>query len=421
MPADPSAPAIHRVGVVGAGTMGAGIAQLAALKGCEVVVQEISDEALGAGMLKIVSLFEKAVERGLLTREELQRRTAGVRGTTRMDGFAEVDLAIEAVIEDREVKRAVFRSLEEKTRPAAILATNTSSLSVAQLQEGLAHPQRVAGLHFFNPVHRMPLVEVVRAAATDERTVGALVRFAAALGKTPVVVKDSPGFVVNRVLMPYLNEAVLLLGEGLAIGSIDEVMRRFGMPLGPLELLDQVGIDVAAHIARALAPAFGQRFGQNPLFERMAERGWLGQKSGVGFYRYRGKAKRPHGAAAALVPPSAASALSRSLPTAVRLQQGRERMVLLMVNEAAACLGEGLAADAGQIDLALVLGTGWAPHRGGPLRYADDRGGRAMVQALGELVGRLGPRFEPCPELRRRAEAGRPFHDAALAGREGAC
>src|SRR5262249_29301701 len=158
------------------------------------------------------------------------------------------------------------------------------SLSVARLQEGRDHPGRIAGLHFFNPVHQMPLVEVVRAPATREETVAALVRWSAALGKTPVVVKDSPGFLVNRILVPYLNEAVLLVSEGMKIGHVDQMMRRFGMPMGPLELLDQIGMDVAAHVARSVAPVFGNRLPPSPAFERMARHGWLGQKNGTGFY-----------------------------------------------------------------------------------------------------------------------------------------
>jgi 3-hydroxyacyl-CoA dehydrogenase/enoyl-CoA hydratase/3-hydroxybutyryl-CoA epimerase len=231
-----------------------------------------------------------------------------------------------------------------------------------------------------------------------------------ALGKTPVVVKDSPGFVVNRVLMPYLNEAVLLVAEGVAAERIDREMRRFGMPMGPLELLDQVGLDVAAHVARSVRPALGDRFAPNPAFEQMCQKGWLGVKSGTGFYRHQGKKKRVHLPALALLrgeptgpPPELAS------------REARARMVGLMINEAAACLGEGLAENADTIDLALVFGTGWAPHRGGPLRYADDWGISSVVGELEDLARRLGPRFEPCPELRRRAESGEPFYKPAPA------
>jgi 3-hydroxyacyl-CoA dehydrogenase/enoyl-CoA hydratase/3-hydroxybutyryl-CoA epimerase len=401
------APPIRRLGVVGAGAMGAGIAQLAAVRGLEVVLQEVNEEALGLGLLKIAVLFEKAVERGILSREDADRKLASTRGGTSWKGFEDVDVVVEAAVEELGAKRALFRELDRRTRSTALLATNTSSLSVAALQDGLAHPERVAAMHFFNPVHKMPLVEVARSPATNEQTVAALSRFAVALGKTPVVVSDSPGFVVNRILMPYLNEAVMLVSEGLTTRQVDGVMTRFGMPVGPLELLDQVGLDVAAHVARAMAPVMGARFPPSPAFELMREKGWLGQKSGVGFYRQRGKKSRPNELAQNALRAAHADANAdwhESLPYSVVAQQARERLVLLMVNEAALCLAEGLAADATVIDLAMVLGTGWAPHRGGPMRYAADRGPSEIVQTLSDLARRFGPRFAPCPELRRLAD-----------------
>jgi 3-hydroxyacyl-CoA dehydrogenase/enoyl-CoA hydratase/3-hydroxybutyryl-CoA epimerase len=410
---------IRKVGVVGAGTMGAGIAQLAAVRGCEVVVQEVNDAALAAGMQKIDALFQKAVENRILSEAEAAKKRAAIRGTTTWEGFGDLDLAVEAVIEDLDLKRGVFRELERRTRPETFLATNTSSLLVERLQEGSARPERLGGLHFFNPVHKMPLAEVVRAPATDEATVGSLTQWAIDVGKTPVVVKDSPGFVVNRILMPYLNEAVVLLAERMnaadlgagATAGIDRVMRRFGMPMGPLEVLDQVGIDVAAHVERSLRPAFADRFTPNPAFGRMLERGWFGQKSGAGFYLYKGKSKKPN--------PQIRQVFSEDM---VSRQQGdhsdgdvRDRLVLLMVNEAAACLAEGIAANPDTIDLAMVFGTGWAPHRGGPLHYADTVGLATVVKRLDELARSHGPRFEPCAELRRRTEGGEPFYPAAEA------
>jgi 3-hydroxyacyl-CoA dehydrogenase/enoyl-CoA hydratase/3-hydroxybutyryl-CoA epimerase len=403
-------PPPRRLGVIGAGTMGAGIAQLAAIKGFDVVVREVNESALAAGMQRIEGLFRKAVERRLLSEEEARQKLAGMGRTTAWEGFGDVAVVVEAAVEDLEAKRAIFRELEQHTPPTAVLATNTSSLSVRQLQEGLRHPERVGGLHFFNPVHKMPLVEVVRAPATSAETAATLAQWAAALGKTPVVVQDSPGFVVNRILMPYLNEAVLLAVDGMPVDRIDAVMRRFGMPMGPLELLDQVGLDVAAHIARSLQPTFGTRFAPNAVFDRMVEHGWLGQKNRAGFYRYRGKAKTVHAAAVALLRGD-----GQTPAAGVEASEARARMVGLMLNEAAACLAERLAADAATIDLALVLGTGWAPHRGGPLRYADDRGIAEVVRVLTDLARRLGPRFEPCAELRRHAEKGEPFYAAPLA------
>jgi 3-hydroxyacyl-CoA dehydrogenase/enoyl-CoA hydratase/3-hydroxybutyryl-CoA epimerase len=425
-----SVPEIKRVGVVGAGTMGAGIAQLAALKGFEVVVQEVNDSALAAGIKKIEDLFQKAAERRLLSPEEAKQKMAAVGRTTAWQGFEKTDLVIEAVIEDLKLKKEVFRELEKRTRANTILASNTSSLVISQLQEGLTHPERVAGLHFFNPVHKMPLLEVVRTAATEERVAGIVTQWAAAVGKTPVVVGDGPGFVVNRILMPYLNEAGMLVAEGMPVDKVDHVMRRFGMPMGPLELLDQVGLDVATHIAKSVGPAFGERMKPHPALDLMCQAGWLGQKSGLGFYRYQGKKRTVHSEALAKLREQLGSngknvatentedikshGSVHSVASVPRdnsdFDQARERMVCLMVNEAAAVLAEGLAESADVIDLAMVLGTGWAPHRGGPLRYADDRGAGEIVKTLENLAQRLGPRFEPCVELRNRAASGELFY-----------
>jgi 3-hydroxyacyl-CoA dehydrogenase/enoyl-CoA hydratase/3-hydroxybutyryl-CoA epimerase len=398
-------PPVRRVGVVGAGVMGAGIAQLAAFKNCEVVVREINDLALGMGMLQIVALFKKAVERGLLSPRDYEKKLANVHGTKEWKGFADLDVVVEAATEDLQVKRRIFREMEKNTSPSTILATNTSSLQVRLLQEDLQYPGRVAGLHFFNPVHKMPLVEVVQAPGTKDEVVASLEQWATALGKVPVRVQDSPGFLVNRILTPYLDEAVLLVSQGLRPELVDEAMRRFGMPMGPLLLLDEIGLDVAAHVATSLEPLFGDRFPPEPALAQMQANGWLGRKSGVGFYRYKGRRPTVNQAAVALLEGSTSQRLDIAAPADL-MAQARERMVLLMVNEAAACLGERLVKDAATLDLAMVLGTSWAPHRGGPLRYAQQRGLKEVVAALEDLTRRLGPRFRPCAELRRLAEKG---------------
>lgn len=413
--AEEEAKPCRRVGVVGAGTMGAGIAQLAAVKGCDVVVQEVNNAALKAGVQRIEDLFNKAVANRVLTADDARRKLERMGKTTTYAGFDTVDLVIEAAIEDLAQKKEIFRALERQTRPDTILATNTSSLSVQELQQGLEHPERVGGLHFFNPVHKMPLVEVIRAPQTAEAVAGTLTQWAASVGKTPVLVKDSPGFVVNRILFPYLNEAGMLVAEGMPVEVVDRVMRRFGMPMGPLELLDQVGLDVAAHVAKAVGPVFRDRLTPHPALEQMCARGWLGQKSGAGFYRYKGKKKKVNTEALAVLPGDASRNGAAAKPLdPERLLEARERMVLLMVNEAAAYLAEGLAPSADVIDLAMVLGTGWAPQRGGPLRYADDRGAGDIVATLERLAQKLGPRFEPCAELRRRAATGEPFYHLVL-------
>ncbi len=390
-----SAAAIQRIGVVGAGVMGAGIAQLAALQGRQVVVQEVNTAALQAGLARIDDLFAKAVERRRISNDDAKRFRASIRGTIAWEGFAHVDLVIEAAVEDLELKRNLFRELVNRTSPTTLLATNTSSLAIARLQEGMAHPERIAGLHFFNPVHKMPLVEVVQGAVTASDTVTRLMRLAVELGKLPVRVGDGPGFVVNRILMPYLDEAVRLVGEGMKIKTIDKLMRKFGMPVGPLELLDQIGLDVAAHVARMVQQQLGQPLEPGGVFEQMQQKGWLGEKVKIGFYTHGKKRPKPHRAAEELVRAAhRGESLSAKLPEAARLAEARERMVLLMVNEAWAVVADDLA-DAQTVDLAMVFGTGWAPHRGGPLRYATDRGEEAIVRTLQQLAERLGPRFRP--------------------------
>jgi 3-hydroxyacyl-CoA dehydrogenase/enoyl-CoA hydratase/3-hydroxybutyryl-CoA epimerase len=401
---------IKRVGVVGAGTMGAGIAQLMLLKGFEVVVQEVNEGALAAGMSRLELLLQQAVARRLLPADEASRRLRTLGRTTSWEGFAGVDLVIEAAIEEMDVKRELFRQLEHITPAEALLVSNTSSLSVAEMQKGLNRPSRMGGLHFFNPVHKMRLVEVVRAPLTDDASIAALIRWAADLGKTPVVVADSPGFIVNRILFPYLNEAGELVAEGVPIESVDATMRRFGMLMGPLELLDQVGLDVAAHAARSMAGLFASRITPNPALDWMCQHGWLGRKSGRGFYRYDGNKKKANQEALAGLSTIVHKATAASSDEAREF--ALERLVCLSVNEAAACLAEGLAGGAEVIDLAMVLGSAWAPHRGGPLRYADERGAASIVHAMERLRKFMGSRFEPHRELRERAIDKKSFYES---------
>jgi 3-hydroxyacyl-CoA dehydrogenase / enoyl-CoA hydratase / 3-hydroxybutyryl-CoA epimerase len=397
---------VRKVGIVGAGTMGAGIAQLAALRGYEVVVREANAEALGAGIMRIQALFQKAVERGVVAAADADTKLKALKGTLAWDGFENADLIVEAALEDLDAKRTIFRELDRLVRADTVLATNTSSLSIAAIAEGLPHRRLVAGCHFFNPVHKLPLLEIVRGPETDDHTIDLLRSWGVALGKVPIVVKDSPGFVVNRILAPYLGDAVLLVAEGMDVKEVDRLMHRFGMAAGPLETLDQVGLDVAAHVGKVIGPAFADRWPQSPAFEMMRERGWLGQKNGWGFYRYA--AKTPHVNEAAVLMLREANLSGQAprqpnLSADERLAWARDRLVLLCVNEAAACVAEGLTEDSATIDLAMVLGTGWAPHRGGPLRYAEDRGLAEVMRRLTALVQQVGPRFRPHPELTRRA------------------
>jgi 3-hydroxyacyl-CoA dehydrogenase/enoyl-CoA hydratase/3-hydroxybutyryl-CoA epimerase len=309
---------------------------------------------------------------------------------------------MEAVVEDLDIKRRVFGELEVRMRPDALLATNTSSLSVTTLAEGLQHPERFCGFHFFNPVHRMPLVEVVRGPRTSDGTLVSAVGLARKLGKTPVVVRDAPGFVVNRILMPYLREAIALLEEGYRPAEIDASMRTFGMPMGPFEVLDEVGLDVANKVAGVLSKAFPDRMEPSPALEALIAAGRLGRKSGRGFYRHRGGKRQPDPKVRELLKLKRA----RQAPSPEILS---ERMVLAMINEAARCLEEGVVADAGLVDLAMIFGTGFPPWRGGPLRHADTLGLAKVESRLRALRAERGERFAPAGLLAKLAAAGGSF------------
>jgi 3-hydroxyacyl-CoA dehydrogenase/enoyl-CoA hydratase/3-hydroxybutyryl-CoA epimerase len=402
---------IRKVAVVGAGVMGAGIAQLVALNGVPVVLKDINDEIVAAGKKKIEALTAEGVKKGAISPAEAEAATRNVSVTSAWEPLAGSDLVIEAVVEREDVKREVFRRLAAELDPSAVLASNTSALSVTRLAGSVPHPERVAGLHFFNPVHRMQLVEVVRAPTTDDHTIATLVDLVRKLGKVPVVVADGPGFLVNRVLFPYLDEAVRLVTEGAGAREVDEVAKRFGMPMGPLELLDQIGIDIAADVARTFA-ALARDPGPTPdRFAEMVRDGALGKKAGRGFYEYRNDKR---GSPTRWAGAGAGSGAAPNFSTALI----EKRLVYPMINEAAKCLHEGVVHDAWVVDAAMVLGTGFAPFRGGPLRTADSIGLAAVVRDLDVLRAQYGERFEPAPLLRARAAEGHKFTSGDVPTRE---
>ncbi len=386
--------AIEKLGIIGGGAMGAGIAQLAAYQGLEVVLREINQEALDAGMGRIKKLFDEAVAKRRLTAEEAAAKLAHVKPTIDWEPLRPMDAVIEAVVEREDIKQKVFQELEAHTSSKAVLATNTSSLSVGRLAESREHPDRIAGLHFFNPVHRMELVEVVRTDSTTPAAISRLVRLVKKLGKTPIVVEDSPGFVVNRILFPYLAEAVRMVCEGESVTWIDKTLKRFGMPMGPLELLDQVGLDIGAHVAGSLADVIPDPGPTAKRLSEMVEAGWLGKKSGQGFYVYeKGKKGKPTVWGETQPTPVPINAPD-SFATGLSLTE--LRLLLPIINEAARCLEEHIVRDAWMIDLAMVLGTGFAPFRGGPLRLADSLGISHVVADMQTLQKLLGDRFAPC-------------------------
>ena len=375
---------VETAGLLGAGTMGGGIARLLASRDISVRLKDVSPEALGAGLRAARDVFEQRRKRRRMTLWELEQKMALITPTLDWSGFGRAQLVIEAIVEDLEIKKSVLRDLEPVVSENCIIATNTSTLSVTDMQGALGHPERMAGFHFFNPVDRMPLIEVVRGAETDDSTVASLVAFAKRLGKTPVVVNDGPGFLVNRILGPYLNEASYLLLETGDVGAIDRVFVDFGMPMGPLRLLDEVGIDVAQKAGKVLAAAFGERTVASGVLDRMVEAGRFGKKSGRGFYRHEGKKSVADPEVVALVGARGGKLVN---------DEALERAVGLMVAEAARCLDEGIVRSAGELDLAMVMGTGFPPFRGGLLRHADQIGVARVREQLEKLRAAHGERF----------------------------
>ena len=396
---------IRSIGVIGGGAMGAGIAQLAALRGFDVTLKEIDDETVDSARSRVSALLDHVADRKRWNRSQRESVSQRISFTAEKSELAKVDLVIEAIVEREDLKCAVFTELDRAVRPGAIFATNTSSLSVDRMAAVLKRPSDFAGLHFFNPVHRMELVEVVRGAKTSDQTIAKLVGLVRALGKTPVVTTDSPGFLVNRVLFPYLGEAILMIREGYDARKIDQEMKRFGMPMGPCELLDQVGLDVAAHVATSLSTTL---VGVEPVIEQLSAMtgdGLLGVKSGQGFYQYaKGKRAEP-----TILPgpintePELDDFVSDGLSPIAR------RLVYPMLAESIRCHQEKVVREPWAIDLAMVLGTGFAPHLGGPLHLVDAIGHQQVLQNQCRLRSVFGKRFAPPKSLFATADRGLKF------------
>lgn len=349
---------VHDVAVIGAGVMGAGIAHTLASRGVRVLMTDVTNDSLARGLERIHGLVSDATRRRLVSRIQGRDTLDRISTASTPVPLGRHHLVIEAATENMELKKKIFAGLAARVSDDTILATNTSALSVAELARSVPHPGRVIGLHFFNPVHRMPLVEIITLPETEPEVLATAVSFVQKLGKTPVVVKDSPGFLVNRILVPYLMEAVRLHESGVPVKDIDDAMLKFGMPMGPMRLLDEIGLDVAAHVAGTLAAAFPDRFMHSDALDKHVAAGRLGKKTGEGFYRYvNGREISPERPA--------------DLP---RHESIQTRLALLLSQEAMRCLKEGIAHEAGDIDLAMVLGTGYPPFRGGPITFARDSG-----------------------------------------------
>ncbi len=376
-PGDPhggasAAAAVKHVHVIGAGVMGGDIAAWCAFRGFTVTLQDRAAEFVAPALERAGQLFEKR----LRDPQKIAAAQARLRADVPGDGVPEADVVIEAIFESLNAKRELYAALEPRMKPDALLATNTSSLMLEPLAAKLARPERLVGLHFFNPVAQMPLVEVVRSAQADQAIVQAALAFARKLDKLPVPCRSAPGFVVNRVLIPYLNEAMLAAEEGVALAAIDEAAVRFGMPMGPIELADVVGLDVANDVGEIIATELGRPLPDLSRLKQLVAAKKLGRKSGEGFYRWHdGKPVKPEAG-----------------PAPADLQ---DRLILALVNESVACLRDGVVSDPDLLDAAVIFGTGFAPFRGGPLAYARSRGIAAVVRRLRELAERYGSRFAP--------------------------
>jgi len=392
---------IASTAVLGAGVMGGGIAQLIADQAdLPVRMRDIAPQALAGGMAHAAQLFRKQVERRRLKEPEAKRKTALIHPTLELAGLQACDLVIEAIVEKLDVKQKTFAEVAKRVAPDAILASNTSSLSIDLIAADTPNPERVVGMHFFNPVHKMPLVEVVVGKRTGPVAANTIADFARQLGKTPVFVRDGPGFLVNRLLCFYMAEALHLLSQGHTIDELDRAMLDFGMPMGPIALVDEVGIDVALKVAHILSEPFGDRLPPAGAPDRILESGRLGAKNGRGLYRYEnGRRTVPDPEVYALLGITA----RRSEADPAKLV---DRMVLPMVNEGARCLAEGVVASAADLDLAMIFGTGFPPFRGGLCRWADQRGLADVVAALERLQAESGPRFAPSEALRLAQRAG---------------
>ena len=393
---------VMHTAVIGAGVMGSGIAQWLSSRGVTVILRDVSRELIDRGLASIDKTYADAVKRGLMSEEKAKQGRARIICSTAHVEMRDVQVVIEAASEKMSIKKEIFRELSEKA-PNAILATNTSALSIDELARETGSPARVIGLHFFNPVSRMKLIEVVIGKNTSDETRECALGFARQIGKLPVLVRDRPGFLVNRVLFPYLLDAAELFQSAVPAEKIDYALLQWGMPMGPLRLIDEIGIDITLDIAGTLAKAYGRRDESPKILREMQSAGILGRKTGGGFYKYEGKSHSLNGAI-------------EKWRNDVRAGVGDAgdlalRLAFLMVNESARCLEEQVVASPEDADYGMILGTGFAPFRGGPLRFADHFGITKLVDEM-ERLAKTEEKFAPCQLLQKHAHAGTEFYES---------
>lgn len=391
---------INMINVIGAGVMGSGIVFQFSKIGKLVRMKLRRYEQAAEAMKSIQKVYDAIMKRGRLTPHEVGIKMGHISYTTEFDGFKHCDLALEAIVENKEAKQELYAQFEDIMDEKAIIASNTSSLSISMLSEKMHHPERFVGMHFFNPVPRMPLVEIIPGKKTSDKTIATVVALAKEAGKTPIVVGDCAGFLVNRILLPYINEAVRMFEEGADFERIDSLILDFGMPMGPFTLADEVGLDVGYKVAKVLEEAYGERMKVSSILDRVYQQmQLLGKKSGKGFYIH-GKKRE-------------ANAEVKKLVYSKRQFDEKEivdRALLIMINEAAMCLQEGIVDNAQYLDMAMVMGTGFPPFRGGLLRYADAVGIDSIVITLESLAKNHGIRFEPAKLLLDMAKENKTFY-----------
>jgi 3-hydroxyacyl-CoA dehydrogenase/enoyl-CoA hydratase/3-hydroxybutyryl-CoA epimerase len=398
---------VHQLGILGTGFMGAGIAAVAAMQGIPVRFKDTKHEQVGRGLAAVRAVLQERLRKKQVTRQQFEDQLSLVSGTVEYTGFGSVPLVIEAVFEDIAVKHQVLAEIGKVLPPSAIFASNTSTIPIAQVAEGAPRPERVIGMHFFSPVQKMPLLEVIVTPRTAPEVIATAVAFGRRLGKTVIVVNDAPGFYVNRILAPYINEAGRMLDEGVAIEAIDRAMLDFGFPVGPITLLDEVGLDIAGKSGAIMAKAFGDRLQPSASLGRVLESGRLGRKSKKGFYLYDAAGKKG----------GVDESVYALLPTGTRRtdlsrEEIQRRCSLAMVNEAGRCLEEHIVGSPRDGDIGAVFGIGFPPFRGGPFRHVDAVGAAEVVRQLDALNVKHAGRFAPCARLVKMAQEGTRFYPA---------
>ena len=398
---------VKRIGVLGAGLMGSGIAGVSIVRGFQVLMKDVSYEAVGRGEKAIWSELERRVQKRIISRFERDQIFSRLTGTIDYHGFQQADLVIEAVFEDLQVKHTVLEEVEGITKEDCIFASNTSSLPIAEIAKKSRRPEQVIGMHYFSPVEKMPLLEIIVTDQTADWVTATALEVGRKQGKTCIVVKDGPGFYTTRILAPMLNEVFLLLGEGAAIEDIDRAMKQFGFPVGPVTLLDEVGIDVGAHVTRVMAPFFEKRgLSSNTVIQQLYEAGYYGKKNKKGFYQYTNRRKSKKKTVNREIyrffgGPERKSFLTKEI---------QERLALVMINEAVLCLQEGILPSPEDGDIGAVLGLGFPPFLGGPFRYLDNLGIENAVALFEKYQQKNGLRYQPAPLLKDMARKKKKFY-----------